>query len=269
MTTHPRTVPWTAALLTVAALVLPHVACGTTVGFGALGTFRTSVLDQSGLHLTPGVGMPLAYFVNANGVGVVGGSGDSTLDPDESLLFSFTSPVSGVSYSVQFATDADADGLFAETWVEGYGADGKLIAVGTLSGVASKDVSGLFGGVPLSAFRVHMKDNERMRISGVTFDLTVAVEGPTPSSLATLRLAGPNPLRHQGVLAFELPRRGDVDLSLYDLHGRHVRQIVCGPHPSGSFRTSFGASDLDAGIYFALLRVDAKTQGSVKLSVIR
>jgi hypothetical protein len=146
-------------------------AQGETVNFGGLGTYRTARFQQPGLSLTPEVNLPLLNVLNFNGLGVVGGTHDTTLDPGESVLFSFSSLATDVSYSVQFGSDGDTDGQFAEASVEGYGAGGTLLGVGIVGSLGVQDVSSLFGDAPLSAFRLHTRDGDRQRIPAMSFTL--------------------------------------------------------------------------------------------------
>ena len=166
-------------------------ALGETINLGGQGTFHTAVFRQAGLTVTPEVNVPLLNLLNFNGLGVVGGTHETTLDPGESVFFQFSTPATGVSYSVQFGSDGDTDGTFAEASVEGYGADGSLLGVGSVGSLGTKDVSGLFGNAPLSAFRVHTRDNDRQRISGVSFNrlpgapVPITPSGITPDSTPT------------------------------------------------------------------------------------
>jgi hypothetical protein len=80
-----------------------------TLYFDNQGTYRTARFQKAGVSVTPEVNVSLLNLLNLNGLGVVGGTDDSTLDPGESLLFQFSSPVTNVSYSVQFGANGDGD----------------------------------------------------------------------------------------------------------------------------------------------------------------
>jgi len=72
-----------------------------------------------------------------------------------------------VSYVVQFAQDADGDGAFGETEVEGYGADGVWLGTVAISGVASRDISARSPASPLTVLRV--RPSERIRIGSLSY----------------------------------------------------------------------------------------------------
>ncbi|MEO6463830.1 MAG: metallophosphoesterase, partial [Candidatus Eisenbacteria bacterium] len=89
----------------------------------------------------------------------------------------------------------------------------------------------------------------------------VAVPGPGARGAGTtLRVAGPNPSSGGPVrLAFELPRAGQVALSIVDAAGRRVRELSAGRQHEGGPHTATwdgrdeGGRGVPAGLYFALL----------------
>ena len=102
-----------------------------------------------------------------NGLGMVGGTLDYAIDAGESVLFTLDLAATGVSYFVQFARDADGDGQFGETEVEGYGADGVWLGTVTLADIGPQDVSAATAGQPLTAVRV--RPSEPMRIYSLSY----------------------------------------------------------------------------------------------------
>jgi len=71
---------------------------------------------------------------------------------------------------------------------------------------------------------------------------------------ASLNLAAyPNPFNPTTTLAFNLPATQRVHLVIYDLVGRARQTLADGILPAGEHRTSFDASALPSGIYFARL----------------
>lgn len=65
--------------------------------------------------------------------------------------------------------------------------------------------------------------------------LAVAAD-PAPDH--ALRLAVPNPFDRHTTIHFEMPRRVDVKLEIYDAGGRWVRTLVDGVLPPGRMRAS-------------------------------
>lgn len=78
----------------------------------------------------------------------------------------------------------------------------------------------------------------------------VTVLAPTstpPGGLATaFHGAWPNPLPGAGALAFSLAHGADIEVTLYDLAGRRVRQLHRGPRGAGAFDLHWDGRD-DAG----------------------
>jgi len=158
---------WLALVVVLTGAASHASAQAVTVSFSSKGTVSTASFREATLASTPEVNPPLLRFTAANGLGVVGGTADSVLDAGESVLFALDLAATGVSYVVQFAQDADGDGAFGETEVEGYGADGVWLGTVAISGVASRDISAAFAGQPLTVLRV--RPSERIRIGSLSY----------------------------------------------------------------------------------------------------
>jgi hypothetical protein len=78
------------------------------------------------------------------------------------------------------------------------------------------------------------------------------VPGSPPQQTALLS-SYPNPFNPHARIRFLLPIGGDVDLRLYDLLGREVRQILAGPTAPGETTIEFDGSGLASGVYVARL----------------
>jgi hypothetical protein len=68
----------------------------------------------------------------------------------------------------------------------------------------------------------------------------------------------PNPFRSRWTLDFSLPEWGDVELSIYSVNGRRVRQLANGPRQGGPQRFVWDGRDetgreLPPGVYYARL----------------
>lgn len=94
----------------------------------------------------------------------------------------------------------------------------------------------------------------------------VSVGGATPAALR-FAPARPNPTRAQAMLAFELPREGEVEVQVIDLAGRVVQSLLPGRLPAGSHTLDWQPRAADGrplarGVYFARLMLsgDAGTE---------
>ncbi len=103
-----------------------------------------------------------------------------------------------------------------------------------------------------------------------SMDMAVATGVNRPTGIAeessaalpgrfTLFQNTPNPFNPYTVISFELSAAGDVELSVYDLMGRHVRTLVRGMQRAGTHTVRWDGRDrrgrrLAGGIYFYRLR---------------
>ena len=93
------------------------------------------------------------------------------------------------------------------------------------------------------------------RLSG-TYDFRTAgvVTGVVPSEgLRAIRVS-PNPVRAAATLEFTLAQAAQGAVDLYDVRGRHVRELARGAFPAGPSTFSFSAEGVPPGLYFAVLR---------------
>ncbi|HKQ56594.1 MAG TPA: FlgD immunoglobulin-like domain containing protein [Candidatus Eisenbacteria bacterium] len=90
----------------------------------------------------------------------------------------------------------------------------------------------------------------------------------------TVLPAGPNPFSERVELTFDLARRGQVGLTIYDIAGRRVRAFE--PQPLAPGRWSFewdgtgsGGERLASGVFFVRFRLDGAEVADQKLVVMR
>jgi hypothetical protein len=90
----------------------------------------------------------------------------------------------------------------------------------------------------------------------------VAFSGKVPGRLA-LHSVAPNPFSQATAIRFELDERGEVNLSIHDVEGRLVRELVGEVRPPGCHSVTWDGRDLtgaevSAGIYFVRLESGGK-----------
>ena len=71
----------------------------------------------------------------------------------------------------------------------------------------------------------------------------------------------PNPFNPETTISFSLPKEEQVKLSVFNMNGQIVKELVNGNVSAGNHSINFNASDLNSGIYFYTLET-----GSTKLS---
>jgi hypothetical protein len=76
----------------------------------------------------------------------------------------------------------------------------------------------------------------------------------------------PNPFNPTTVLSYQLSTPGHVELSIYDINGRSVAELVNGWRDTGSHEVTFDATTLASGLY--LYRLEAGDFTSVKKMVL-
>lgn len=76
-----------------------------------------------------------------------------------------------------------------------------------------------------------------------------------PSSAALLQNY-PNPFNAETMIPFHLDKRSHVRLTIFDLHGRRVAQIMEGVYDSGEYRARWNSEGLATGVYLYRLELD-------------
>lgn len=101
-----------------------------------------------------------------------------------------------------------------------------------------------------------------MKVKILTF-LTEAFNGTLSdtnddSTIPTDHLfpAYPNPFNGITTIEYRLSHYANVSLTVYDVLGREVKQLIYSPRSEGTYKTFFNGSDLASGIYFYTLRTD-------------
>ena len=69
----------------------------------------------------------------------------------------------------------------------------------------------------------------------------------------------PNPFNPSTNIRFELPARSHVLLSVYNINGQEVAELVNGTLPAGPQQVSFNAGGLSSGVYMYRLETDNRT----------
>ena len=101
------------------------------------------------------------------------------------------------------------------------------------------------------------------------FISTVGVEPPGGvAARIEMAPAMPNPARTDFTLRFRLPEAGHVRITLVDVSGRQVGEVLDAVRPAGEHAVVAPVRDLAAGIYFARLEWQGRTIGQ-RVAVVR
>ena len=68
----------------------------------------------------------------------------------------------------------------------------------------------------------------------------------------------PNPVRERINIDLSLTRSGPVEVSLFDLQGRKVADLMSGTYAPGRHQVSWAAKQLASGLYFARGRMEGR-----------
>jgi hypothetical protein len=106
-------------------------------------------------------------------------------------------------------------------------------------------------------------------------DVAVGVDGDSPAlpTSFVLHPNHPNPFNAGTVISFDLTQRSDVTLSIYNLLGQEVAQMVDGELPVGAHSYHWngensGGEELATGIYFAVLKTGDQI-GTQKMMLLK
>jgi hypothetical protein len=91
---------------------------------------------------------------------------------------------------------------------------------------------------------------------------------PAPPEDVKLSAVYPNPFTEGANIAYELGEAGDVELTVYDAHGRSVMRLPQGFREAGSYGVFLEASQLPAGVYAVVLRAALRGSGFVTRSML-
>jgi hypothetical protein len=109
---------------------------------------------------------------------------------------------------------------------------------------------------------------------GFTFDWQVGAEVLTPtSSIVLLEPGAPNPFRWVTRIAYSLPSRAEVRLSIHDVGGRLVRELDAGGRSPGRHQVTWDGRDVSGrsvatGVYLLRLEAGGRTH-TRKLALAR
>ena len=151
--------------LTIAAGLLSPIEADAqeVVDFTTLGNLNQPSLTVGSLTVT-GSANVVALF--ALGLGIAGGIGDSSLDPGETVIFSFASPVSNVRI------DGQCDGTGDDVHLSAFDEFGALLGMAT-AGITSGfclNISAILNVDPMSRVEITSGPSSFFRIPRLSFD---------------------------------------------------------------------------------------------------
>ena len=187
-------------------------------------------------------------------------------------------PLTGANMSLALIAGSGFEAFVGETEIGVY-ASGELVGSGILQGgrcgiaIWGDDPStpAVDGALAGEALEIRVLDVNGLRAAEcVTLagspsyetdsfwavELTRAEAVPAEFGIAAVY---PNPFNSRTQVSYGLPEAGHVELSLYDLEGRLVQELVSGAKPAGMHTLTIDGASLSSGVYIVQLR----SQGEV------
>lgn len=125
----------------------------TQVDYTNDGTFTQAMLYD----LPPGVrvtGSNTINVLNLNGLGIVGGNNNNTVDGNEWIQFTFDYPSLSTQYFVTSAGNIDLDGFVGEAVIEAFDEADLTLGMVMVNDSGSKNLDALYPGARITRFRV-------------------------------------------------------------------------------------------------------------------
>ncbi|HND54590.1 MAG TPA: hypothetical protein PLV92_19395, partial [Pirellulaceae bacterium] len=235
-----------------------------TVSFTNLGTLTTPSLSVPPVTVTALTGGVAATVnvLNLNGLGVVGGAFSSALDGVESLRFTFTNaPAVGVHYFVASGGNLNGNGTVADGTIEAWDGNGVSLGVLAINNTGDKDLSLLFGGVPLSAFQVNANVDNQI-ISQLSYNAAVT---PKPISFTNLGTFTTASLSTNGVTVTADDGANPATVNVLNLNGLGVVGGAFSNTVDGSeaLLFDFGGTLMDQVVWFVSSAGNLNGNGTV------
>ncbi|NOX36291.1 MAG: S8 family serine peptidase [Calditrichaeota bacterium] len=92
---------------------------------------------------------------------------------------------------------------------------------------------------------------------------------PSVASILTLQQNYPNPFNASTTIQYTLYRSTRILVSVYDVLGRRIREIVNDYQSPGEYRIDFDAKDLSGGIYYLVVEADKREKHAIKMFFVK
>jgi len=113
------------------------------------------------------------------------------------------------------------------------------------------------------------------RIYGSTIDIGayewngVGIENSSVPQTTELFQNYPSPFNPVTSISYALGQAGQAELSVFNLNGQLVKQLMNGKQEKGAHKVEFDAGDLTSGLYIYTLKVDGKQVQSRKMMLLK
>lgn len=104
-----------------------------------------------------------------------------------------------------------------------------------------------------------------------TYNLTLGFNSQNSTILDEYKLFQnyPNPFNPTTKITFNLPKEGNVNLTIYNLLGQEINILVNDLLNAGTHSVDFNGESLSSGMYFCKLKIDNKYVETIKMTLLR
>ena len=96
-------------------------------------------------------------------------------------------------------------------------------------------------------------------IDGISIASNITVSGSTSADAYKLYQNVPNPFNGTTTIKFYVPENAEVAISVYNMLGEHVADVVNDIFNTGKHEVTFNASNLGQGTYFVRMTTEGFT----------
>jgi hypothetical protein len=111
-------------------------------------------------------------------------------------------------------------------------------------------------------------DTSKVKIRGNSVNSVDGNTGLVPEKFV-LKQNYPNPFNPVTEIAYAIGKRGKVEIQVFDVTGRQVRNLVNRAQNPGSYSVRFDARELGSGVYFYRLKVDGRQFQTRKMILMK
>jgi len=166
-------------LVGLGLVLISFSAQAAKVDFRDDGTFTAPSYSEGGVTVT---GSGDIFALNLNGLGVVGGSFDNTVDGGEWIKFAFDMPAENISYWISSAGQSGGSTPGKRT-IEAFGVGGVSLGLFADEWSGDADVSALYSGALIESFILTSEAVTSFRVGTVDFDLVQVSVVPLPAAI--------------------------------------------------------------------------------------
>jgi hypothetical protein len=219
-------------------------------------TYSQTVVVGTGAELNLGSGVDVCSGTWGNISGNVTGTGTSCNSPMPVEMVTFSASVNKTSVTLSWQTSSELNNRGFEVYRSGKNTNTDWTKAGFVIGSGTKNTPShyTYSDEQLSAGKYYYRLKQIDYNGNFEYHaLNQVVEIGVPNKFA-LRQNYPNPFNPTTKICFDLPQDENVLLSVYDLRGSKVRDILNEKKQAGYYELNFDGNGLSSGIYIVTLK---------------